>query len=92
MPVKPNTMADFHDVFNCYRDVPRIINNELARMFIQGREHWVFESELACKTRISPPLLEQFRGVFQDNIVYFGDKQVWFADPKVAAKARELCK
>lgn len=85
-------LSDFRSAHDRNVVVPQKINNALVAMFKEGAENWEYEADLVRRAGISQTDLGAFRAKFEDHIVDTGSakkpKRVWFADKKVATKAR----
>jgi hypothetical protein len=88
------TLADFRSVHDRNVVVPNKIKAALAAMLKEGPEHYEYESDLMKRAQISQTDLGEFRDQFAEHIVIAPAvhgktaRRVWFASPKVAAKAR----
>lgn len=90
--VKLRTLAAFKAEFDPSVKVPEMIRAALKSLAAEGQEAWEFDKEFVarCGTNYASmtPYLEQFA----DHIVMISTRnkkvRVWFADKKVAAKAR----
>lgn len=93
---KPSSasLESFRSAYDKNVIVPKKIIDALAGMLKEGAESWCHESELLKRAGISTTDLGAFRAQFEKHIVEVGGsrngKRVWFADPKVADKARKL--
>lgn len=91
--MKTKTLADFKGSFDPDVVIPRKIKDALAAMLKDGPEHWEFEVDLIKRTGISVVQFARYREQFVAHVVEVQEanrapRRVWFADPKVAAKAR----
>jgi hypothetical protein len=75
--------------------IPNKIRAALEAMRKIGPEHWDYEVEFMKRAGISTTDLTRYRAQFEAHIVdvinigkSHGVKRIWFADPKVASKAR----
>jgi hypothetical protein len=75
--------------------IPNKIKAALEAMRKIGPEHWEYEVEFIKRAGISNTDLARYRAQFEPYIIdaisvgkSHGAKRIWFADPKVAAKAR----
>lgn len=88
---KAKTLADFRAAHDKNVIVPNKIRTALTAMLKDGAENFDYESDFIRRAGISNTDMGMFRDQFADHIVEVGGrntKRVWFADPKVARKAR----
>jgi len=93
MAAKAKTLADFRASHDKSIIIPNKIKAALAAMLKEGAEQYDYEVDFMRRAGISSTDMGQFRQMFeQDHVVNVGTerapKRVWFADPKVARKAR----
>lgn len=93
MAAKPKTLADFRGAHDKNVIVPNKIRAALTAMLKEGPENFDYEADFMRRAGLSTTDLSMFRGPFEaTNVVNVGTdrqpKRVWFADPKVAKKAR----
>jgi hypothetical protein len=91
MATKPKTLADFRAVHDKSVVIPNKIKARLAAMLKIGPEEHDYESDFLRAAQVSNTDIGTHRQQFERHIVSVGGKnpkRVWFADPKVAAKAR----
>lgn len=90
-PKSPKTLADFRAAHDPNVIVPAKIKAALAAMKAEHAESWAYEGDLMKRAEISTTNVAMFRDQFASHIVETrgkNPKRVWFADPKVAEKAR----
>lgn len=88
---KAKTLADFRAAHDKSVVIPNKINVALAAMLKEGAENFEYEADILRRAGVSTTDLAMFRDRFAEHIVEVGGKnpkRVWFADPKVAKKAR----
>lgn len=93
MATKAKTLSDFRASHDKNTVVPNKIKAALAAMLKEGPEQYEYETDFMRRAGLSCTDLGQFRPQFEnDHVVNVGTerapKRVWFADPKVARKAR----
>lgn len=93
MSQKPNTLADFKAKFDQDVVVPNKIKAALAALGKEGQEAWEFEMDFVKRAGLSQTQLGTYRGQFEKHVVLVretgrSERKVWFADAKVASKAR----
>ena len=93
MVTKAKTLADFRAAHDKNIIVPEKIRKALAAMLKEGAENYEYEAEFIRRAGVSQTDMGLFRAQFEDeHVVNVGTerspKRVWFADPKVAKKAR----
>ncbi len=92
MASKPKTLVDFRSAHDKNVIVPNKIRAALAAMLKEGPENYEYEVDFIRRAGISNTDMGLFRDQFEKaHIVEVGGsskKRVWFADPKVAKKAR----
>lgn len=88
-------LDDFKSEYDPSVRIPKAIKAGLAALLATGRESWEYEVEFIrrCGNGVSNTSLAQYRGPFEKHIVEVrqggkNNKRVWFADVKIAAKAR----
>ncbi len=90
----PKTLADFNAEHNPDVKIPAKIRAALAALLAEGREAWEYESDFMKRCAgIGNGNFAKYRTQFDRHIVVVKPngntaKNIWFADPKVAAKAR----
>lgn len=87
----PKTLADFRAAHDMNVIVPAKIKSALAAMKAEHVESWAYEGDLMKRAEIGTTQVAMFREQFADHIVETrgkNPKRVWFADAKVAEKAR----
>lgn len=94
-PGKSKTLADFKAEYDPDVRIPAKIRAGLASLLAEGREAWEYEQEFLrrCGTGVGNSHITMYRPPFEKHIVEVKQggknlKRVWFADVKVAAKAR----
>jgi hypothetical protein len=91
---KGKTLADFRAQHDPDVVVPNKIKAALASLAKEGAEAWDYEMDFMKRAGISTTQVGAFREQFSDHVVEArtvggkSPRKVWFADPKVAAKAR----
>lgn len=92
---KVKTSVKSLDSFRAAYDKNVVIPNKIKAAFVgmlkESAEAWAHEAEMLKLAGISTTELGQFRSQFEDHIVEVGGrnaKRVWFADAKVAKKAK----
>jgi hypothetical protein len=89
MATKPKTLADFRSVHDDNIVIPARIQAQFAAMLKIGPEEHEYESAFLRAAKVSNNKIGAYRDQFEKYIVTTRDgKRVWFADPKIAAKAR----
>jgi len=98
MPSKTTkTLADFRSKFDRSVVIPDKIRAALAALAKEGPEAWEYEGEFIKRAMISQSDMGLYRSGFEEHVVVVKDigrstsgngRKVWFADKKVAAKAR----
>lgn len=92
MASKPKTLADFRAVHDKSVVIPNKIRARLAAMLKIGPEEHDFEVDFLKAAGVATNEIGAYRDQFDAHIVTVGGtrnpKKVWFADPKVAKKAR----
>lgn len=89
---KAKTLADFRAAFDPAIIVPVKIKAGLASLRKEGREAWEAESEFLQRAGVANCQISAYRDNFAAHIVEAGvrnPKRFWFADTKVAEKARK---
>lgn len=94
-PQKSKTLADFKAEYDPDIKIPALIRTGLASLLAEGRESWEYELEFIrrCGTGLGNSNIAKYRPLFEKHIVEVRAnsknlKKVWFADVKVAARAR----
>jgi hypothetical protein len=89
------TLADFRAEYDPDVRVPKLISAGLASLLALGTEAWEYELDFIrrCGPGVGNASLAAYRDKFAKHIVEVKQgnknvKRVWFADIKVAAKAR----
>jgi hypothetical protein len=88
------TLADFNAEHNPDVKIPAKIRAAIAALLAEGKEAWEYESDFMKRCPgIGNGNFAKYRAQFEKHIVVVKQdgrnaKNVWFADPKVAAKAR----
>jgi hypothetical protein len=85
------TLDDFRAAHDPNVMIPQRIRRALAEMLKEHAESWEYEIDFLRRAGIANSLISPFREDFKNHIVDTrgkNPKRVWFADPKVAAKAR----
>lgn len=88
---KGKTLADFRFAHDRNVVVPNKLKAALAQLAAEGEENWAYEQDLLGIAKISTTDLSQFRDQFSDHVVETtgkNAKRIWFANIKVAARAR----
>lgn len=92
MASKAKSLNDFRAAHDKNVIVPDKIRKALAAMLKEGPENYEYEAEFIRRAGVSQTDMGTFRAQFEDYIVNVATerapKRVWFADPKVAKKAR----
>lgn len=92
MAAKPKTLVDFRAAHDKNVIIPSKIRAALAAMLKEGPENFEYEADFLRRAGVSNTDIGMFRSQFEKgHIVEVGGrkmKRVWFADPKVARKAR----
>ena len=98
MPAKQKptylTLADFKAANDPDVMIPAKLKAGLASLLAEGKEAAEFESDFAKRAGVSPNAVGRYRDQFVKHIVVVrptgsgSAKNVWFADPKIAEKAR----
>jgi len=94
MAAKPKTLADFRAAHDRNVIVPNKIRAALAAMLKIGPEEHEYEGDFIKKAGISQTDMGEFRDQFIKHVVVVAarsgkaGRKIWFADPKIAAKAR----
>lgn len=86
-----NNMAAFRAAHDKNVIVPAKIRAAFAAMLKESPEAWRYEGEIITLARISTTDMGAFREQFKDHIIDTtgkAGKRVWFADPKMAVKAK----
>ncbi len=91
---KPNTLADFKAQFDQNVVVPNKIRAAFSAMLKESPEAWEYEGDFIKRAGLSQTQIGAYREQFEKHVVVAkssnrSDRKVWFADAKVAAKARE---
>lgn len=92
--VAAKTLNDFRSEFDPDVKIPAKIKAGLAALLAEGREAWEYESDFMRRCPgIGNGNFAKYRSQFEKHIVVVkqdgkNPKNVWFADAKVAAKAR----
>lgn len=89
----PKNLASFRAEFDLDVKIPLKIKVGFASLLAEGREEWEYEQDFAKRCGVGLHLLSQYRQQFESHIVMtradgHNAKRVYFADPKVAKKAR----
>ena len=89
------TLAEFQAANNPDVKNPAKIVAGLESLLAEGKEASEFESDFCKRSGVSPVIIGKYRERFAKHIVVVrtdgnrgSSKNVWFADAKVAAKAR----
>ncbi len=87
------TLADFQAAHNPDIKVPAKIRAGLESLLKEGKEAAEYEGEFIKRCGISTSIFGKYRDQFAKHIIAVRPdggslKNVWFADAKVAAKAR----
>jgi len=91
LSAKPKTLADFRAAHDLNVIVPTKIKHTLAEMLAEHAENWLYEVDFLKRAGVSNSHISGFRDQFAANIIEtrgHNPKRIWFASPKVAAKAR----
>ena len=91
MSAKPKTLADFRAAHDLSVIVPTKLKQTLAEMLAEHAENWLYEVDFLKRAGVSNAYISGFRDQFAAHIVEtrgHNSKRIWFASPKVAAKAR----
>lgn len=90
----PRTLADFNAEHNPDVKIPARIRAALASLLTEGREAWEYESDFMKRCPgVGNGNFAKYRAQFENHIVVVkqdgrNSKNVWFADTKIATKAR----
>jgi len=87
----PRTLSDFRAAHDPSVMIPQRIKKALSDMLKEHSEYWEYESDFLRRAGVANSIVGAFRDDFAEHIVETrgkNPKRVWFADPKVAAKAR----
>jgi len=87
----PRTLSDFRAAHDPNVMIPQRIRKALADMAKEHPESWAYEQEFLSRAGVANNFISAFRDEFAEYIVETrgkNPKRVWFADPKVANKAR----
>jgi hypothetical protein len=89
------TLADFAAEYNPDVRIPAAIKSALASLREEGPEAWEYDMDFVrrCGPGVGNTNMSNYRGQFEKHQVKVrikgkNEKIVWFADIKVAAKAR----
>ncbi len=93
------TLAAFNAEHDPAVIVPTAIKKGLASLLAEGAEAWEYELEFMKRCvkpnakRVTNSEMADYRDQFEDHFVIVksdgkNEKRVWFADPKIAKKAR----
>jgi hypothetical protein len=89
------TLADFKAEYDPDIKIPALIRKGLASLLAEGRESWEYELDFIrrCGSPVGNSNMTTYRDQFAAHIVKVKAggknlKNVWFADVKIAAKAR----
>ena len=88
------SLTDFQAANNPDVRIPAKIREGLAALLAEGKEAAEYETEFCKRAGISPTVVGKYRDQFAKHIVVIRPegkssvKNVWFADAKVAEKAR----
>ncbi|MDE2104018.1 MAG: hypothetical protein KGL39_42670 [Patescibacteria group bacterium] len=91
---KPRTLDDFRAEFDPSVKIPAAIHKGLESLRAEeGPEAWEYENDFIRRCKLSNTQMGSYRDGFAKHIVTVrtkggSDKRVWFADAKVATKAR----
>lgn len=90
---KANTLADFKSQFDPATVIPNKIRTAIASLGKEGQEAWEYEQDFLKRANLAPPHLAVYRTQFEKHIVEVRERnrnprKIWFADVKVAARAR----
>ena len=87
----PRTLADFRAAHDPDVIVPAKLRKALAEMLAEHPENWLYEADFMKLAGVSSTYISAFRSQFAEHTVEtrgHNPKRIWFASPKVAAKAR----
>lgn len=89
------TLADFKAEYDPDIRIPAQIRKGLESLLAEGREAWEYDADFIkrCGSPISNTNITPYREMFAKHVVLVkherkNSKRVWFADVKIAAKAR----
>lgn len=87
------TLADFKSEYDPEVRVPAKIKAALASLLAEGKEAWEYEADFTKRCGVGSAHIANFRDQFAAHIVVVrhqgrNEKRIWFADLKIAAKAR----
>lgn len=91
LSTKPKTLADFRAAHDPSVIVPAKIKKAIADMLAEHAENWLYEVDFLKRSGVSNNYISGFRDQFAEHIIEtrgHNPKRIWFASPKVAAKAR----
>lgn len=95
MPKKTRNLKDFSAQYDRKMQVRKRLTDALVALRKLGREEWRSERELIDSVSVSCKDIGELRPEFEAHIVIVPSaargkviKRIWFADPRVAAKAR----
>lgn len=87
------TLDDFRAAHDKNVIVPTKIKAALEAMLKEGPENWHYEADFIRLAQISQTDMGMFRDHFSEHVVETSGKsakRVWFADPKVAQRVRNI--
>lgn len=86
------SLKDFQAQFDPAIVIPNKIRAALDGLRKEGPEAWDYEKDFLPRARLNASQVQGYREQFADHIVLVRqngvEKRIWFADPKVAKKAR----
>lgn len=89
---KVNDLSAFRSQYDRNVIIPNKIKAALARMLKESSEAWLENGDFSKLSGVGLTELGTFKTQFEKHIVEVGGsgrgKRIWFADPKVATKAR----
>lgn len=86
---KAKTLADFRAAHDDDVIIPARLQAQLAAMQKIGPEEYDYEIDFLRNAKVGNAKISAYRERFAKHIVVTREgKKAWFADPKVAAKAR----
>ena len=89
-----SSLADFQAAHNPDIKIPAKIRTGLESLLAEGKESAEYETEFCRRAGIGPSVIGKYREQFAKHVVPVrpegssSTKNVWFADIKIAAKAR----
>lgn len=88
---KAKTLADYKAVYDPDVVIPAKIRAALTTLLAEGPENWEYEADFFRRVGAAGQQITPYREQFAAHVVEprgHNSKRIWFADTKVAAKAR----